>query len=448
MQYLSGFLLTIGAIGLVVFYANFYVAPNCFDGISNGEERGADCGGGCVQICQADVIPPIVVWTESFLINEGQYNVVAYVENQNQSIGTPDLGYTFQLLSNGKVIGERSGVTALPPNSIYPVFEGRVFTDSNQKVTDTRIVINSPASWLPSSVGRDQFRTLDINLTSADSRPRLNVQLENTTLDKATGVEVVATIFNDAGDPVTSSQTFVESIEARSTREIVFTWPNPIAKTVRNCVIPTDVALAIDLSGSMNNDGENPPQPVTSALRSASQFVGNLRDNDQVAVVTFASEALLANQLTNQRSQVATGITDLVINPKEETGFTNTASALTLADAELSSGRHNESARRVLVLLTDGLPTARGNDEFVLETEAIAREIKSSGVEIYAIGLGENVDQAFIEAVASGNQNAYLAPTGTELNRIYSEITSSLCEVGPTKIDVVAKTKANFAPLQ
>jgi Mg-chelatase subunit ChlD len=448
MQYLSGFFLTIGTIGLVLYYANYYVPPNCFDRVLNGAESGVDCGGECVQICRAEVIAPRVVWTESFLIQDGQYNVVAYVENQNQTVGTPNLGYTFQLLSNGEVIGERSGVTALPPNSIYPVFEGRVLTDVNREVTETRIVIDSPEFWLPSSVGRDQFRTLDINLTNADSSPRLSVQLENTTLERASNVEVVATIFNDAGEPVTASQTFEENIEARTTRNIVFTWPNPIAKTVRNCVIPTDVALAIDLSGSMNNDGDMPPQPITSTLEAASRFIGNLRANDKVSVVTFASEARLEQGLTNEQIQVSSRVIDLTIDPEEETGFTNTSAALELANAELSSVRHNQSARRVLVLLTDGLPTAKDNDDFILETEAKAREIKENGVEIYAIGLGQNVDRAFIEAVASGNGNAYLAPTVTDLNRIYSEITSSLCEVGPTKIDVVAKTKTNFAPLR
>jgi Mg-chelatase subunit ChlD len=176
--------------------------------------------------------------------------------------------------------------------------------------------------------------------------------------------------------------------------------------------------------------------------------VGNLRDNDQVAVVTFASEASLPNQLTNQRIQVASNIKNLTISPEEETGFTNTASALTLANTELSSVRHNQSARRVLVMLTDGLPTASDNDDFVMQTEIMARQIKNNGVEIYAIGLGQNVDQTFIESIASGRQNAYLTPTGADLNLIYNEITSSLCEAGPTKIDVVAKTKANFAPLQ
>jgi Mg-chelatase subunit ChlD len=198
----------------------------------------------------------------------------------------------------------------------------------------------------------------------------------------------------------------------------------------------------------MNNDGDMPPQPITSTLEAASRFIGNLRANDKVSVVTFASEARLEQGLTNEQIQVSSRVIDLTIDPEEETGFTNTSAALELANAELSSVRHNQSARRVLVLLTDGLPTAKDNDDFILETEAKAREIKENGVEIYAIGLGQNVDRAFIEAVASGNGNAYLAPTVTDLNRIYSEITSSLCEVGPTKIDVVAKTKTNFAPLR
>jgi Mg-chelatase subunit ChlD len=433
------------SLAVVIFYANFYVPPSCNDGQQNGEERGVDCGGGCLRVCQADAIAPVVVWAESFVINEGQYNAVAYVENQNQTIGTPNLRYTFELLSDGEVVGTRTGVTALPPNSVYPVFEGRIFTDDNKEITDTRIVIESPEFWLPASVGRDQFRTLDINLTGAGEDPRLDVQLENTSVSDAREVEVVATIFNDAGAPVTASETYVERLAGQTTEEIVFTWPNPIAKTVRNCIIPTDVALAIDLSGSMNNDGDTPPEPITSALQAAGQFVGNLRPNDQVAVVTFASDASVVTSLTSQSLLVADTINDLTIDPAEETGFTNTRGALSLADQELASIRRNVDARRVLVLLTDGLPTAEDDEDFTFATIAEAERIKGNGLEIYAIGLGDNVDRNFIETVASENANAYLAPTASSLNQIYSEITSSLCEVGPTKIDVVAKTKTNFA---
>ncbi len=448
IQYGLGFTSVWVLIGALVFYLNFYQPPSCLDTMMNGKETGVDCGGSCVQICAADVLPPQIVWTKSFEVVEGQYNAVAYIENANQTAATPELAYTFQLLNNGQVVAERSGTTILPPNSVYPIFEGRIFTAEKAVVTDTRIILEPAQLWLPASVGRDQFRSIDIALTGADEKPRLDVEIENTELVPAENIEVVATIFSEAGEPVTASQTFIEDIGPRSTKQIIFTWPNSIAKTVKSCVIPTDVTVAIDLSGSMNNDGGEPPQPVTAALEAASAFVNDLNENDRVAVITFASQAGVVTELTNLHGAVANGIRGLTIDPLEETGYTNTVAALQVAYDELNSNRHNLDARRVLVILTDGLPTAAGDADVITAAIEQAKVLSENDIEVYAIGLGAGVNQQFITDIASDATNAFFAPTIADLEGIYAEITSSLCTAGPTKIDVIAKTKANFAPLR
>jgi Mg-chelatase subunit ChlD len=436
-------------IGVLVYYTNYYQPPSCFDGIQNGNESDIDCDGSCVQICPASVLPPQIVWAKSFKIVDGQYNALAYIDNANQTAGTPALSYTFQLMNEDRVVAERSGTTVLPPNSVYPIFEGRLFTEGKVEVTETKIILEPAKQWLPASVGRDQFRSLDIKLTGADSRPRLDVKFENTELVAANDVEVVATIFNDVGEPMTASQTYLDEIGPRSTKNIVFTWPNSIAKTVKSCSVPTDVAVVIDLSGSMNNDGGDPPQPVTAALEAAAEFVRKLQENDRVAVVTYASEAVVMTELAGNHGEVADNITAFTIDEKEETGYTNTTAALEKAQAELNSERHNSDARRVLVLLTDGLPTADGDEDVIGQAIAKARELSTDNIEVYAIGLGAGVDEGFIREIATDSvTTAYLAPNAGDLSSIYAKITSSLCTMGPTKIDVIAKTKANFAPLR
>jgi len=434
-------------VGVLVFYIGFYQAPNCFDGILNAQEVEVDAGGGCVRVPLSQVAPPIVAWAESFEVTPGQYNAVAYIENRNQTIGTPALSYTFSFLSDGVEIGRRSGVTELPPNSTFPLFEGRVFT-AGQVITDTVLTIDSAELWVPASSIVEQLRTSDLNLLSVDTRPRLEAKLENTSLDTVEDVEVVATIFNDAGRPVAASQTFIETFTARNASNLVFTWPNSIAKTVRSCSIPTSVVMGIDLSGSMNNDQATPPQPVTDALAAASVFVGGLQEADRVGVVTFASDAALVQPLTEQHPDVADLIVDLTINPSEETGQTNTAAAFTLAAAELVSSRHSENARRAFVLLTDGLPTAGGTVVAIEAALTAAESMRLSGADVYVIGLGQNVDAEFIRSIASNPDNAYLAPSRADLATIYAAITASLCEVGPTKIEVLAKPPVIFAPLR
>jgi Mg-chelatase subunit ChlD len=429
-----------------VYFMYFYATPTCFDGKQNGEEIGVDCGGlSCTRICAVSVQQPTVLWSKSFQVQPGQYNAVAYVENKNAKAGTPELDYTFTLSDKTGVITERSGKTVLPPDSSYPVFEGRIDT-WGRIPTETKLVLHPADMWLPASDTRSLFQTKDLKLVEADARPKLNVTMENTSLDEAKSVEVVATIFDARGNALTSSQTFVDQFPGRSTKDLVFTWPNPIAKTIRSCAVPTDVVLAIDLSGSMNNDGGTPPQPVTAVLDAASAFVNKVHPEDRVSVVTFASKAQVVVPLSNDANAVAAAIKKLAIDPKEERGTTNTGDALLAAQAELNSVRHNSDARRVVILLTDGLATSPGKTPADYAKEK-ATLVKDSGINLFTIGLGKEADMEFVRAVASTETQAFAAPTTGTLGSIYQTITSSICEDGAARIDVIPKVTDSFAPL-
>jgi Mg-chelatase subunit ChlD len=448
LQYGTGYTLVLMGMSVLVYYQYFYQPPTCFDGLQNGDELGIDCDGSCVRICAAGVMPPTVRWTASFPSLPGQYNAVAYVENTNQGAGTPELNYTFELYDASGLIAERSGTTVLPPDSAYPVFEGRIDT-KGRTPTETKLVLEPAELWLPYSFGRAQFRTTDMNLTGADDDPRLTVKVENTELDEAKEVEVVATIFDARGNPLTSSQTFVEIFPGRSARDLTFTWARPIAKTVRSCAIPTDVVVAIDLSGSMNNDGANPPQPITSVLSAAEAFVENLREDDQVSVVTFASDAKTVLPLTKDLSAAASLIKNLKIEPVEERGTTNTGAGLASAKTELTSPRHSKDARTVVVLLTDGLATAPG-DTAAAEAFALgaASSTKAEDITVFTIGLGATVNMDFLRTIASTPGQAFAAPTTATLGSIYNTITASICEDGAARIEVIPKATNNFAPLE
>ena len=446
VQYGTGYLTFLGLMFTGVYFIYFYTPANCFDLNQNGNEIGVDCGGGCTRICAFTVAPPKVLWSKSFEIQKGQYNAVAYIENKNILAGTPEISYIFRLYDGAGLITERTGTTVLPPNSTYPVFEGRINTEGRVP-TETTLELKSADMWLPSTYGREQFKTVDLKLVEADARPKLNVKIENTDLKEAQAVEVVATIFDASGIPLTSSQTFIDTFAGRSQKDIVFTWPNPIAKTVRSCAVPTDVVIAIDLSGSMNNDGGTPAEPITSVLEAASSFARQLRKDDRVAVVTFASNATVTNQLTGDAATVSAAIKKLTIHPKEETGNTNTGEGLVSAQAELTSARHNPDARSVVVLLTDGLATGpeKEPEEYAKQK---AELLKNDGITVFTIGLGKSVNMDFLRTLSSGSTFSYAAPTTSTLGGIYKTITDSICEDGAARIDVIPKVTKAFAPLQ
>jgi Mg-chelatase subunit ChlD len=466
VQYGTGFVSFVGLVTTGVYFLFFYNAATCFDNMQNGLEAGVDCDGSCVRICTVSVIPPEIKWAQSFKIVDGQYNAVAYVDNKNALAATPNLAYTFKLYDeNDVVVAKRSGTTILPPNSVYPIFEGRVLTDGGVAAVRTTLELAPADMWVPSTLGRGQFKTLDVELLGTDSRPRLNASVENIELVSADRVEVVATVFNRAGQPLTASQTFVDNFAARSTEEVVFTWPNSIAKTVRSCEVPSDIILVVDRSGSMAADGGTPPEPLESAKLAAVSFVSMVRPTDLLGYLSYATEPsnpieqiLSANQAVIKDSISKTSM------GTNGTQYTNMGAAIDAALAELVSSRHREEARKVIIFLTDGDVTRPLNPKTNLAdreyaatyAKNMAEKAKAADVTMYTIGFGDMFstvdaverDVSLIRDLASMPENFYTAPTISELKSVYQEIANDLCEEGPTHIEVITKTNTGFAPLR
>ena len=86
----------------------------------------------------------------------------------------------------------------------------------------------------------------------------------------------------------------------------------------------------------------------------------------------------------------------------------------------------------------------------------MAKKAKDADVTVYAIGFGDFLSQAdsverdvsLIKGLASSEETYFEAPTVNDLQAVYKEIASEICEVGPARIEVITKTKTNFAPLR
>lgn len=446
LYYGAGFATLIFIFSVLVYFQFFYSSPNCFDGIQDDTEQGVDCGGDCVRICTEAVIEPNVKWARSFEVTDGLYNAVGYVENLNRTASAQDVRYTFTLYGEDGVIAERTGTTILPPNGVYPIFASRIDTYGAEPA-QTFLELDPIDVWQPSLLGSEQFTLVERELSGVDEKPRLTAVLKNNDLEEAQDVEVVATIFDINRNALTSSRTFIENFAPRSETEIGFTWLEPIAKTIRSCEIPTDIMMAIDLSGSMNDDQDTPPEPITSVLSAASSFVERAKEKDQVGVVSFATEAQLVHPLGRDIENARQVIESLSIAPKEEVGSTNTGEAIVVAGRELLGERHDKNARKVMVLLTDGLATAPDPDPdaHALSWAEVARE---EDVELYVIGLGEKVNMDLLRQIATSPQYAYQAVTRSDVDSIYRSISSSICEDGVAVIDIIAKTDEGFVPLR
>lgn len=445
-----------------VYYQYLYTPPSCFDGEQNGTEIGADCGGDCARICTFTVSPPVVLWAKSFQVTEGQYNAVAYVENRNTIAGAPKVNYTITLHDREGIITERRGQTHLPANYTFPIFEGRIDT-YGRIPTDTTLTLEPIDLWLPSEFDRNQFKTTSLELVGADARPRLKVEIENTSVTDARAVNLVAVIFNSEGIPLTASQTQVDRLLGKTKSSIDFVWPRPIAKTIRSCDVPSDVMMVLDRSGSMAADGANPPQPLTSAKDSAQSFVELLRDTDQVGYFSYATlpSNPLEQLLTGSKDQALVAISSTKMG-EDGIQYTNMGEAFKSATAELVGERARADARKVIVFLTDGDVTRplneKGERDIVFAANyarAEADKAKAKDITIYTIGFGDLFatstdelarDLDLIKDLATDESHSFRAPTSAELTRVYKEIAESICEDGAARIDVIPLSSGNYAP--
>lgn len=421
-----------------------YDAPSCFDGKQNGGELGVDCGGSCERLCSFQVSEPVVRWSRAFEVTPSNYSAVAYVENPNPKAAVESVPYTFQLFDeDGLLIAELNDITTLLPNRITPVFISGIDT-GNRIPTQTFFTFAGEFEWMRAEDLGGGLVVTERVLSRPESAPRLDATLENIATSEFRDIEVVATIFGTDGNAVAASKTFIEFLPKQSSEHLVFTWPQPFPKRIESCKTPVDVMLLLDVSGSMNDDSDDPPQPITNAKEAAAAFVNRLEMEDRSGAVSFATDAKNISPLTISHPNTHGAVLDVAISSEEESGVTNIGAGLALADSELGSARHNPDARKVMILLTDGranAPEEPGGEEFALTAASAAKE---HDVTFYTIGLGEQVNGEFLRDVAGSEPRVFLAATSDDLDGIYRNISADICERGAAIIDILPKTRDAF----
>jgi len=179
----------------------------------------------------------------------------------------------------------------------------------------------------------------------------------------------------------------------------------------RECVpkkVPIDLVMVIDTSSSMTGG------KVEAAKSAALSFVDAVAsERDHVAVVAFDREARIALPLSADLERVRQAIAAL-----ETRRGTRIDRGLESAAAVLSGSGARAGADRVIVLLTDGR-TEAGSEA---PMSGIAAELREGGVDIWVIGLGEDMLDHQLQAIAGRPDRIKLAPTPESLEEVYASI--------------------------
>jgi Tol biopolymer transport system component len=180
--------------------------------------------------------------------------------------------------------------------------------------------------------------------------------------------------------------------------------PNP-------CV--ADIMLVVDRSTSMNDGGK-----FAAAKAAVTTFISiTTAPPNQVGLAAFASSASLPQGLTTDKALVITAT-----NALTTASGTRIDLGLLVARQELAGPRHAPDHKKVIVLLSDGQQYPAGNDPVLAE----AAQAKAEGATIFTIGLGADADAALLRQIASQPSYYYFAPSGADLNAIYTQISTVL----------------------
>ncbi len=249
--YIIILILFVGVFGFIIISPSLNKAPTCSDGKQNGTETGIDCGGSCPNACLADTSPISVLWARSFEVVPGRYNAVAYLSNHNKNDAVEKISYTFRFADENNIyIGERTGTTYVPPGENFAVFEPAIDIGNSIPVY-TNFTFTEAPSWLQVDQTKiDQLKVLvsNIQLTAADTAPRLSATVTNNSLFTIPNVDVVAILYDASGNAVSASSTYLAQLNPLSSANVNFTWPEPIqGAVVQKEIIPMYDIFSVSL---------------------------------------------------------------------------------------------------------------------------------------------------------------------------------------------------------
>ncbi|MBI4879907.1 MAG: VWA domain-containing protein [Planctomycetes bacterium] len=175
-------------------------------------------------------------------------------------------------------------------------------------------------------------------------------------------------------------------------------------------VLPRDVTLALDVSGSMEG------AKIAQAKRAALWLLEHLRERDRVNVLLFSD---VVSRFADAPVP-ATGENLAALRRFVETAEAGGGTALGDAvQAACSAGGREDGRVGLAVFLTDGLPTAgETQPERIIEC---ARQQAEGAPHAFAFGVGADVDSALLEGIAAAGGGS------AEVFRPEGEIESRLC---------------------
>lgn len=252
-------------------------------------------------------------------------------------------------------------------------------------------------SWSGALIGLALTVALVAGVGAQGSSPSL--QVTSLATEAWPEAQAVLTVLGDDGRPA-------PDLTASEFRVFLNESPVTITGVTKgvDSSLPIAVVLAIDVSGSMEGGA------LTEAKTASRSFLEALAPEDTVAVVTFSNTVSTVLPFTSDRAAAVAAIDALVADG---------ATALYEATSEsVRQAAAVESSRHAVVLLSDGLD----NGSALAREDALAAA-ETLRVPVFAIGLGNDIDRVYLQALADASGGGFTETTTPEgLAQLYLEV--------------------------
>lgn len=149
-----------------------------------------------------------------------------------------------------------------------------------------------------------------------------------------------------------------------------------------------------------------PMQAVKDAVNQLATTVTDLKSNDRISLEVYATYARHEVDLTNDFFQVASHLDQMQAG--HYASSTNIGAGILRGIEELTSNRASPVARKIMILLTDGVANIgcetctsydpAGGRNYALE---VAQQAADNEITIFAVSVGSGADQALMDQIAA-----------------------------------------------
>ncbi len=296
------------------------------------------------------------------------------------------------------------------------------------------VAVVDDGSGLPLSVDAGTNQVVHLPLAMAQLQGAVGNAGTNALTFSWTEVSGHARVFIENADTLTPSVRFYElgeyTLRLSVSDGIQIAYDEICVEvTFPEILVPMDVVLVIDHSGSMYGDNID---RINNGIHAANLFAKRLLPHDRAAVVPFCSEGVVVQPLTFDYVAVTSAIPQAPAACGSGTAIDKGIAVA--ANHLLAEGR--PSAQWVILLLSDG-----GADGSLSTTGAViaaAQAAQASGIQIISVGLCKGTDETLMSAVASSRGDYFFAASSEDLHALYGSLSRSFCRLGPDALEVHA----------